>query len=51
VFAGDILAHIVGQGYEVSAAQAMTFDRNQAEEFLKVRLVRCMYCGSLCASE
>lgn len=35
--AGDILDHIIGQGYEVSAVQSLVFEKAQAEEFLKVR--------------
>jgi hypothetical protein len=38
--AGDILDHIIGQGYEVSAVQSLTFEKPQAEEFLKVRTAR-----------
>ena len=34
---GDILEHIVAQGYEISAAQSMIFEKAQAEEFLKVK--------------
>ena len=42
---GAILEHITRQGYEVSAAQSMQFERAQAEEFLKVseQYRRCIF--------
>lgn len=33
---GDILDQVISQGYEVSAVSALQFQREQAEEFLKV---------------
>ena len=36
--AGAILGHVIAQGYEVSAVSALQFQREQAEEFLKVSL-------------
>eukprot|EP01032_Pedospumella_encystans_P024899 gene24899-28145_t len=33
---GDIMSHIIAQGYEISAISALQFQREQAEEFLKV---------------
>ena len=36
---GDILGQVIAQGYEISAVSALQFQREQAEEFLKVGLL------------
>lgn len=46
--AGAILGHVIAQGYEVSAVSALQFQREQAEEFLKVSV--CAVSGMVSVS-